>query len=327
MHTPRPLLLNLDIPLLQAPIGSCSNPVLAAAVSNAGGMGGIAGTWTAPDTLAAMVRDVRARTAKPFFINFALAFPCAGLTATLEAGAPVITFSWGLPDERAALVHSFGARFGVQVSTRTGAQRALDQGADFLIVQGIEAGGHVQATRPLEIILPAVVAVAGAVPVAAAGGIATGLAMARMMRLGAAGAMIGTRFVASEESLAHVRYKELLTESSADDTVHTICFDRGWPSAPQRVLRNATLDAWESAGCPPYGSRPGENDVLARRATGDTYLRYDDTPPLRDMTGRFDEMCLYAGTGVGDIDRVQPAGVLVEALWRECESALQNIAA
>jgi nitronate monooxygenase len=317
-------MLNLKIPIIQAPVGSCSNPVLAAAVSTAGGMGGIAGTWTAPEAMREVVREVRAHTHHLFFINFALAFPCEGLPAALEAGAPVITFSWGLPNERVALVRSFGARFGVQVSTAEGARRAVELGADFLIAQGIEAGGHVQATRPLTQILPAIVDAAGTVPVAAAGGLATGAAIARMMRLGGAGAMLGTRFLASTESSAHPRYQQLLVEATTDATAYTICFDRGWPSAPQRVLRNATLEMWEAAGCPQYGQRPGENDVLARRETGEVILRYEDSPPLRDMTGQLDEMCLYAGAGVGDIESVQPAGELVAQLWRECQIELTN---
>lgn len=317
-------LIGLDIPILQAPIGSCSNPFLAAAVSNAGGMGGIAGTWTPPDPLRAVVQLVLTLTNKPFFINFALAFPCDNLPAALEAGAPVVTFSWGLPGDRSKLVHSFGARFGVQVSTPDGALRAIDQGADFLIAQGIEAGGHVQATRPLAQIVPDVVSVAGSVPVAAAGGISTGDAMARMMNLGAVGVMMGTRFVASAESLAHPRYQQLLVNAISSDAVHTICFDRGWSGAPQRVLRNATLDNWESAGCPQYGSRPGENDVLAHRENGEGILRYDDTPPLTGMTGKLDEMCLYSGTGVSDIQSVEPAVALVDKIWRDCQFALRN---
>jgi nitronate monooxygenase len=315
--------LDLDIPLLQAPIGSCSNPILAAAVSNAGGMGGIAGTWTAPDALRAIVADTRARTSKPFFVNFALVFPCPALSAALEAGSSVVTFSWGIPDRaRTERVRSYGAQFGVQISNADGAARAVDQGADFLIAQGIESGGHVQATRPLTQVLAQVMAVAGDVPVFATGGIATGAAIADAMRHGASGAMMGTRFLATHESLAHPRYQQLLVESKPGDAVHTICFDRTWPSAPHRVLRNATLDGWETAGCAPFGARPGESDVLAHRDDGVDVPRYDDTPPLRSMTGNIDEMCLYAGTGAADIHDVQPAGALVAELWRDCQRAL-----
>jgi hypothetical protein len=106
--------------------------------------------------------------------------------------------------------------------------------------------------------------------------------------------------------------------------VHTLCFDRGWAGAPQRILRNATVDRWESAGCPQWGSRPGEDDVIARRANGDVVLRYEDTPPEIGMIGTINEMCLYSGTGVGDINAVQPAGALVAQIWQECQAVLNE---
>jgi nitronate monooxygenase len=143
------------------------------------------------------VRQVRAVTGRVFQVNFVLAFPPRSLPAALEAGAPVVTFSWGDPAPHLGLVRAAGARVGVQVTTPAGASRALDSGVDFLICQGVEAGGHVQATRPLWDVLPRVVEAAGEVPVIAAGGIGDGVGTARALALGAAGAMLGTRFVAT----------------------------------------------------------------------------------------------------------------------------------
>lgn len=321
--SPSPL-LDLEVPILQAPIGSTAGVDLAAAVSEAGGLGALALTWMTPADAGLWVREIRRRTAKPFQVNFVLAFEPKALPAALEAGAPVVTFSWGMPREQVGLVRSFGARLGVQVSTRSGARQALDLGADFLICQGVEAGGHVQATQELWKMLPAVCAEAGAVPVVAAGGLAMGRDIVLALRAGAAAAMLGTRFVATAESLAHAAYKQRLVEARHEDSTLTLCFDLGWPYAAHRVLRNKTLEEWEAAGCPPSGERPGEGEVVATRPGGETIRRYEDTPALLGMTGALDELCLYAGTGCGEIVDLPPAGELVARLWAECQAFLRR---
>ena len=206
--------LGLTRPIMQAPIGSLASVELAAAVSNAGGMGSLALTWTSPDAAARLIGATRRLTQKPFFANFVLAFPPHALNAALEAGVPVVTFSWGLPGPLVALVHSFGALVGVQVGSPQGARRAMDEGSDFLICQGVEAGGHVQSSTPLKELLPTVVAVAGNVPVVAAGGLADGNDIAQVISLGACGAMLGTRFVASHESRAHPQYKQAIVDAT-----------------------------------------------------------------------------------------------------------------
>jgi nitronate monooxygenase len=105
-----------------------------------------------------------------------------------------------------------------------------------------------------------------------------------------------------------------LIASKSTDAVLTGCFDGNWPYALHRVLRNATLASWEAAGCPPTGRRPGEGDVVARQQTGAAVIRYVDTPPNFDMQGNVMACCLYAGTGVGKITDVRPAGALVKEL-------------
>jgi nitronate monooxygenase len=213
---------------------------------------------------------------------------------------------------------------GVQVTTPDGAKRALDCGADFLVCQGVEAGGHVQATQPLALVLPQVISEARSVPVVAAGGIGSGIAMAAVLRMGAAAAMFGTRFVASDESLAHASYKKRLVESSAQNASLTLCFDLGWPYAAHRVLRNDTLDTWEAAGCPPSGFRPGEGDTVATLPNGKVFKRYEDAPALLDMQGSVLDLCLYAGLSVAEINEIRPAAELVDTLWAECKLALSD---
>ena len=146
--------------------------------------------------------------------------------------------------------------------------------------------------------------------------------MARVLRLGASAVMLGTRFVATRESRAHAEYKRLLIEAEPGESALTVCFDGGWPYAAHRVLRNATLEAWEAAGCPPVGQRPGEGESIGTSADGAPILRYEDTAPRSGFTGDIAAMCCYAGTSCAAIHDLPSATDLVPRLWEECLSAL-----
>jgi nitronate monooxygenase len=307
--------LGIERALVQAPIGSCATPRLVAAVGETGALGVLACTWTAPEELAPLVARVRELTRRPFAANLVLWFEVdAQLDALLALAVPVLTFSWGQPGRaRIDRCHAAGARVAVQVGSPDGARQARADGADVLIAQGIEAGGHVQSTMPLEELLAGVVEAAGGAPVIAAGGLALSGDIARVRSRGAAGAMLGTRFVATVESAAHDTYKAALVAAGTPDTALTICFDGSWPHAPHRVLRNGTLERWEQAGCPAPGRRPDEVAALARGARGDI-ARYDDSPPLAGDEGAVGEMCLYAGAGCGAIEDVPTAAELVDRL-------------
>ena len=310
----------LSIPILQAPIESTIK--LAVAVSEAGGMGSIQGTWEEPEDAAKLVDGVIQKTNNPFFVNFVLSFQPQALEAAIEAGAPAVTFSWGIAPELIDFAHSKNVAVGVQVGTADGAKAAVSCGADFLICQGIEAGGHVQSTIELTTLLPQVVSAAAEVPVFAAGGLATGADIAWAIRMGASGVMLGTRFVATKESNAHQLYKEAILASTASDTVYTLCFDGGWPQAAHRVIRNQTLNRWEDAGCPPRGMRPGEGDVVARDGSDHEVKRYGFNKPVKSISGdNVNDWCLYAGTSCDKITDIPGASELVSRLWQESQNA------
>lgn len=314
-------LFGLRCPICQAPTGSIAGPELAAAVSGAGALGAMALTWASPQVAAEQVRRVRQATTAPFQVNYALYKPPVSLQSALDAGAPVVTFSWGDPAPYLGQVRAVGAKIGIQVANAAGARRSHDLGADFLICQGVEAGGHVQSTTPLEDLLPRVLEAACGLPVVASGGIGDGADIARVLALGADGVMLGTRFVATRESGAHPAYKERLTQVSAGATALTVCFDGDWPYAAHRVLRNGTLEAWEASGCSPAGQRPGEGEIVGRTAGGEPILRYDDTAPRQGMSGDVLDMALYAGTSAAVIGDIPAAAHLVARLWEECERA------
>jgi len=240
----------------------------------------------------------------------------------LDAGAPIIQFSFGIPSsEWVASIKRAGAKTGVQVSNVDGARRALDLGADYLVCQGTEAGGHVQALSPLLQSLPKIIAEAKSVPVVAAGGLTTGLDVRRVLTAQASGALMGTRFLATKESAGNAAHKAELLRAIGDDTVLTICFQDGW-LYPHRVIRNRTIEMWEGAGCPPPGRRPGEGDVTgtypAANGTMTERRRYWVNMPRPNEVGQIDEQPLYAGTGVGAVRDLPPAGELVARLWKVC---------
>jgi nitronate monooxygenase len=310
------------IPLMQAPIGSAATVPLAVAVSRAGGLGGVGLTWSdAAEATAIVQRMQAAGCGRQFYGNFVLHFPCDGLAAALDAGLPIVTLSFGIDAKLVSRAHQSGAIVGIMIGSPLGVRRALDAGADFLIAQSVEAGGHVQSTTPAADLLPAVLAEAGAVPVLVAGGISTGDGAADAIAKGAAGAVMGTRFLATREAASHDACKAALVAARTGDSVLTNCFDVGWPFAMHRVLRNATLDTWEAAGCPQPPNRPGEGDVVFRRGL-EEFPRYSDTPPMPGDTGDLTSAVLYAGAGVGDIDAVEPAADLLFRLDAQIRAGL-----
>lgn len=310
----------LSAPILQAPVQGPESLALPMAVSKAGGLGSAAFTWIDGAAGLAAVAELK-NAGKPFIGNFVLRFGTDGPARYLDAGLPAVTFSWGIDAGLVAAYKSRGTKVGVQVGSAAGVRAAIAAGADFIIVQGIEAGGHVQSTTPLARVLADTIAIARETPVIATGGLATGADVARVMKAGAQGAMLGTRFVASTESVAHDAYKQALVTASATDIVNTYCFDIGWPYAASGVLRNSTFKAWEAAGNPESPHRPGDGDITFRKGGADI-VRYSDIWPTADSTGDVLAGCLYAGTSVDGITSVMPAAEIVTSLWAEAKALL-----
>ena len=317
--------LGIDVPIVQAPIANLTCPELVAAVSDAGALGMLSVTWREPAEIRSLLRRTRELTDRPFGVNLVLAWDMRErLEVCLEEGVPVVSFFWGDPSPLLGPVHEAGAVAMLTVGSAADARIAVDQGVDILVAQGWEAGGHVigsVATLPL---VPSVVDAAGGAPVVAAGGIADGRGLAAVLALGAAGAWIGTRFVASEEALAHAEYKERVVQATATDTVYTSLFNVGWEDAPHRVLRNSTVAAWEDAGSP-LTDRPGEGEAVARLPDGTDAVRYSDYEPAADMDGEVEALAHYAGQSAGLVSAVQPAGVIVRQIAEEAAQASQAV--
>jgi NAD(P)H-dependent flavin oxidoreductase YrpB (nitropropane dioxygenase family) len=177
-------------------------------------------------------------------------------------------------------------------------------------------------------LVPAVVDQVGDTPVIAAGGIADGRGLAAALALGAGAGWIGTRFLASEEATIHPEYRKRVLASSENDTayLHDL-FDGGWKAAPHRVLRNSTVAAWEQAGRPRQGERPGEGDVIATSPSRGEILRYDACTPEGDLTGAIEALPMWAGQTSGMVRRVQPAAEIVSEIMAEARRVISGLQA
>jgi nitronate monooxygenase len=326
VRTPLCDLLAIEAPIVLAPMGGAVTPALAAAVSNGGGLGLLPLTWTSPNEIARVVDEMRKRTTRPFGVNLGLAWDQhARLAAALAAGVRIVSFFWGDASSIIGEAREAGAIVFVTVGTAEEGRVASDAGADVVVAQGWEAGGHVWGTVSTLALVPRVADAVAPVPVVAAGGIADGRGLAAVLALGAVGAWVGTRFLAASEADLHSEYRRRIFAAGESETFYGTLFDGGWPDAPHRVLRNSTVEAWEHAGRPPAGSRPGENDEPASRPDGSPVNRYASATPTARMTGNVEPLSQWAGQGVGLVTREESAAAIVESLVAEAEQALEPL--
>jgi nitronate monooxygenase len=250
-------------------MGGVGTTALAAAVVTAGGLGMV----PAPESPALGTCG----------LNFLMPFdPPFDIVREAARSVRVVEFFYGDPDPMlVTAVHGGGALAGWQVGSAAEAAAAEEAGCDFVVAQGIEAGGHVRGTQLLAEVVPAVLA-AVRIPVVAAGGVATPRRFAEVMAMGVDAVRIGTRFVTSPESGAHPDYVAELLDATGEDTVLTEWFDECWPHAPHRVLCSA-LESARSSGW------------------------RETVPPYRGVERTTNDMAMYAGMGVGEVHASLPA--------------------
>jgi len=308
-------LLGIKHPILLAPMAAISGARLAAAVSGAGGFGILGGGygergWLEGET--ATLRQARV----PFgigFITWSLARKPDLLDVALNAQPRAIMLSFGDPRPFAARIKQAGALLICQVQDEDLARQALDAGADILIAQGTEAGGH-GATRTTIDIVPAIVdLVAGRVPVVAAGGIGDGRGLAAMMMLGAAGVLLGTRFLASIEADIADEAKQRVCAATSGSTVRSVVFDISrnnlWPLPfTGRCLVNDHARRWIG------------NEIELMQKVKTVSAEYFAARDARN----FDIAAVHAGEAVGLIHDIPPAAEIVERIANEADQILQG---
>jgi nitronate monooxygenase len=314
IRTPACDVLGIAHPIVQAGMSrSYTNGELAAAVSAAGGLGILGCHGRPADEAVREIRRIRALTPRPFGVNFVLHLKDEEtFAACLAERVPVFSFFRGDPAEAVARAHEVGAVTIHQITTLEEAARACAVGVDVLVAQGREAGGHM-GPLPLLSLLPEVVARAGGRPVLAAGGIVDGRGLAAALSLGAAGVLMGTRFLATPECPTSQIHKRAILASGLGDTVASEIWDilwgKEWPGTRVRALQNRLTARWD-----------GREDEL-RGVLETVRAEYEQGCASQDQ----EIMALLAGEGAGRIHDLRPAGDVVKAIVAEATGVLQAL--
>jgi len=310
-------LFDIDAPVLQAAIWPGTAPELVAAVSEAGGLGSIGAVFGSADQVSGQITRVKELTGRSFVVNHVVPLlDEEAFEATLAARPAGISFALGDPGELVDRAHSAGAKVIHQVHTVTQAREARDRGVDVVIAQGSEAGGQGMAAGVGAMtLLPQVVDALSPTPVLVAGGVAEGRALAAALVLGAAGANVGTRFLASEEAGVDPAWKQLIVESESEDAVRfeawrAIMPSRGGYEVAPRVIRTDFVAQWEG--------RPEAARREADRLRGEIMASIEDGHPH--------ELTPFTGQTAGLIDDVAPAGEIVHSMVAEAEAAIASAA-
>jgi nitronate monooxygenase len=320
LHTPVCDLLGCESPIVLAGMGGVARSELVTAVTKAGSFGFLGMVRESPELIRSEVEKVRAATDRDFGVNLipAATEPDlleAEIAAVLAARVPVVCLFWDLSAELVKRLRGEGVLVVCQVGGLQEAQEAQEAGAQILIAQGVEAGGHVRATIPRAEIVRDVVKNAD-VPVLAAGGISGGRDLVEMLNLGAQGIVLGTALLATTESFAHDYHKQRIVAAKPGETVRTQDFHVNWPrGAYVRVLENSVTRGEQGN---PFS---GKREAIGKEGERTIWLFSTDSP-LKDMTGDFEKMALYAGEASGAITDVVSAAERIVAILSEAAALL-----
>lgn len=322
LHTPLCDLLGIRYPICQAGMGFVARSTLAAAVSEAGGLGVLAAAHNTPEELRAEIRRVREQTDKPFGVDILFATVRAeGAEAerftdavrswaevTLEERVPVLIAGLGNPGPLTAEAHRLGMKVMALCGNVKQARDHAANGVDIIIAQGHEAGGHTGRIAGL-VLIPAVVDAVKPIPVMAAGGIADGRGLVAALALGAVGIWIGTRFIATPEAYSHDNYKRKIIAIDEESTVVT----RAATGKPCRLIRNNFTREWEKREheiqpFPIQAERVGRPAGLRARESGD--IENGNAP---------------CGQSAGLIREIMPVRAVIEALVSEAETVVATL--
>jgi nitronate monooxygenase/enoyl-[acyl-carrier protein] reductase II len=315
LKTPLCDLVGIDVPIILAPMGSCTSAELAAAVSNQGGLGGIGSLFRTTEAIKRDIEVVKSLTNRHYAINHipqtldAEAFRC-----TLEARPAVISFALGDPGDLVKQAHDVGSLVMLQVTTVAQAVEAAERGIDVIIAQGGEAGGYGGSVSTMALV-PQVVDAVSPIPVVAAGGIYDGRGIAAALMLGAAGVNLGTRFIATQEAPVSDLWKNAITGANSEDAIKADVLNDIVPlpgtsgfGTVLRSLRTPFLEEWSA-----------KRDEARR-----------DRDRLRDhivgthRAGRQHATLLTAGQTAGGIQDILPVAELMRRLVAETEAALSR---
>jgi len=316
LHTPLCDLLQVKHPIMLAGMGGVSYAELAAAVSNAGGYGVLGMAGRGPDFIREEMRKVRTLTDRPFGVDLLAASP-ESLTESVDViigeGASSFVAGLGVPMPIMEKLMKAGLKVMVVCGAVKHAIKAEQAGCDAVICQGGEGGGHTGLVGTMPLVAQAVEAVK--IPVVAAGGLYDGRGLAAALALGATGAWMGTRFIASDEAHAGKLYHEAVLGADDSDTVRTRCYS----GKPMRVRQNPYVADWEA--------RPGDIQPFPQQA-----MLSSRAGVMGGIGGQIegldpDKSCFAMGQSAGGIHDVKPAGEIVRQIIDEAERAITRVAA
>jgi enoyl-[acyl-carrier protein] reductase II len=310
-------LFDLEVPVLQAPIWPATSPELVAAVTEAGALGSVGAVLTPASDLRRQIERIRELTDGPFVVNHVLStLDEEAFQATIEAKPAAIGFALGHPGNLVDRAHAAGCKVIHQVHTVAQAREVAPLGIDVIVAQGSEAGGQgMLAGVSAMALAPQVVDVVAPIPVLVAGAVADGRGLAAALMLGADGANVGTRFLASEEAAIDPAWKERIVEAESEDAVRFEPWSAIMPPSAAaydvvpRLIRTRFVDEW----------RARAQEVPEHAAE----LREEIIEGL--MAGRVHERTPFAGQTVGLIHDVRPAGEIVRSMAAEAERALARM--
>jgi enoyl-[acyl-carrier protein] reductase II len=308
LRTPICELFGIDVPILLAGMGGVSMAPLVAAVSNAGGLGIMGAANLSPDGLRDEIRKVRALTTKPFAVDLLAPLPqmiLPFLPVLYDEGVQIFVAGLAVPEKQVPEMKRNGLTIMVMTGKVQHALRAEAAGADVVAAQGTEAGGHTGEIGTLALVPQVVDAVK--IPVVAAGGIVDGRGVVAALALGAQGAVIGTRFIATPEATAARQYREALVRARQDETVRTRCYS----GKPLRSLRNPYIADYEAH---PEKLRPFPEQLLLSSQRNVMAYWNPDVDPTNT--------CFPAGQGVGAFRAITPAGDVLRDIVAHAEALL-----
>lgn len=313
LHTPLCELLGIRIPLVQAGMAVHTSPGLAAAVSNAGALGSL-GAWMRPvDQLRRDLVELRGATDLPFAVNHVVPdLDRAAFDITLDAAPAVVSFALDDAGDLMRRVHDVGSLVMQQVTTVRQAETAAAHGADIIVAQGHEAGGYGGTVTTLALV-PQVVDAVAPLPVVAAGGIADGRGLAAALMLGATGANLGTRFLASREAPIGEGWKQAIVDATSDGWIQLDFWNDLYPTpgaegfgTRMRALRTAFTERWQDRR---DEVRSDPRAVLAELQAA-------------EEAGVLDELIVVGGQSAGLVGDVLPAAKIVETIAAEAAAIL-----
>jgi enoyl-[acyl-carrier protein] reductase II len=303
----------IKYPILLAGMGGVAMHRLAAAVSNAGGLGVIGGAGCTPDELREEIRKTRELTDKPFAVDLLAPIPDLMrpfMPVLLEEKVKVFVAGLAVPAEFIQTMHEHGMKVVVMCGKVHHGEKAQAAGADVVVAQGTEAGGHTGEIGLMSLLPQMLRAVR--LPVLAAGGIAHGSQIAAALTLGAQGVIVGTRFIATPESQAADVYRAEIVAAREDSTLRTRCFT----GKTCRVIRNSYVMEWERD---PSKIKPYPEQVVVSYKNG--VMGFSGRP---GQAADRDRTFMPTGQGAGLIHEVKPAAEVFADLIRETEETLRG---